>query len=622
MVSHNGFLTPLAVIIILFAAFAALEVARTATALPNPRRGNWVFGAGLVIGMGIWAMHFAAMVGTEIAGAEQSLLVIPTLLSLIPAIGGTALAFGVVAFKGLRVSTLMISAALMTAGITSMHYVGMTAWHLSGIHHTYEYQYVTSAVAIAFVASLGALWLAFRTTNARFQLVGALALAVGALGLHYVAAAGMAYELGHFNAPTGPAIDDLTARRLSAWAGFITIIISTAAIMHAKNARHVIELQFSTNDTLRQSQKMEALGQLTGGIAHDFNNLLQVISGSLDILDRDPSPERSAKFRAAIRQASDRGSSLTRQLLAFSRRQNFVARPVNLAQHLNRGKELWSSSVTSAGSQLEISIPDDLWNINVDVDALDVAILNMVINARDAMPDGGTVTIKAQNHYISPGSMLNYNSRKVGEYVEICISDTGEGMSKEVQQRAFEPFFTTKDVGKGTGLGLSQVYGFTEHSEGSISIDSTIGKGTTMRLFFPRTLVEIPKVVGDQDGAAKVASGSILVVEDDPNVASITRAFLEELGYDVWFAGTAVSAAFALKERQPEIILTDIILPGGMSGLDLAQQVAENYPEIPVVLMTGYTPEMDRVQSLGFPVMRKPYLLDDLAKTLENAKRK
>lgn len=368
---------------------------------------------------------------------------------------------------------------------------------------------------------------------------------------------------------------------------------------------------------LRQSQKMEAVGQLTGGIAHDFNNLLAVVIGNLQLLERPlkNDPRLCTQVATALR-AALRGADLTRRLLAFSRQQVLEPR-VTLANRLVRGMlELLSRSLGPAIT-LDTQLAADAWPVFVDPGQLENCVLNLAINARDAMPDGGQLTLSTRNRSFT-GDAQPPGKLAPGDYLEVEVADTGIGMAPEVAKRAFEPFFTTKEIGKGTGLGLSMVYGFCEQSGGIAVIDSTPGRGTRVRLLFPRSDLAVPKVPEVADvPAAELPHGDewILLVEDDPDVRETTRTALGTLGYRVLAVEGAAEALRAL-ERAPNValLMTDVMLPGGLLGPGLASRARDLQPALKVLFTTGYTDTLGRVALTAADVMLKPFAITELAR--------
>jgi PAS domain S-box-containing protein len=373
-----------------------------------------------------------------------------------------------------------------------------------------------------------------------------------------------------------------------------------------------------TERLLRQSQKMQAVGQLTGGIAHDFNNLLMVITGGLSLLERDPPPERRRKLRDGMRQAADRGATLTRQLLAFSRQKELHPTPIAIPTHVEGMRELLDGSL-GGDVAVQTNFEPRVWPVRVDAGEFETALLNLCVNARDAMPSGGIITIGAQNR----PNLHQYELE--GDYVEVSVKDTGSGMDPETLARCLEPFYTTKDIGKGSGLGLAQVYGFACGSNGSVQVDSQAGKGTTVLLLLPRSYeapeperLEPPVA---ESGQPQSVVSRVLLVEDDPAVASLTTDMLLELGYDVVRVASAQAGLTALAgPNEFGLVLSDIMMPGGMDGISFVRELRNRRIELPVVLVSGYAEAVQRGRdNLAVPLLAKPYRLDDLAQILSAA---
>jgi PAS domain S-box-containing protein len=368
-----------------------------------------------------------------------------------------------------------------------------------------------------------------------------------------------------------------------------------------------------TERLLRQSQKMEAVGQLTGGIAHDFNNLLMVITGGLSVLDRDPTPERRQKLQDAMRQAAQRGAALTRKLLAFSRQKELHAKPVVIPRHVESMRELLDGSL-GGDLTVDAQFGPDVWAVHVDEGELETALLNLCVNARDAMPSGGTITITARNR---PG-FSEYPLH--GDFVELSVIDTGSGMDTQTASRCLEPFYTTKDIGKGSGLGLAQVYGFVQGSAGTIQIESRPGVGTKVSLFLPRSTGEATAPQASSLGVQGAPPRCrVLLVEDDAEVASLTTEMLVELGYQVLHVGGAQEGLKALAREQGAIglILSDVMMPGGMDGLSFVRALRKDGVQLPVVLVSGYAESIRAdAESARISLLAKPYRLEELGRTL------
>jgi signal transduction histidine kinase len=367
---------------------------------------------------------------------------------------------------------------------------------------------------------------------------------------------------------------------------------------------------------LREAQKLEAIGRLTGGIAHDFNNLLMVISGGIAIIERHPDPARRAKALQGMQRAVERGSALTRQMLTFGGRKSLTPRALDLPSLLGGMQQLLNRTLGGV-VRVAMDFPPDLWPVHADAAELEMALLNLCVNARDAMPDGGIITLLARN-----GETPNDDAGPGA--VRVSVVDTGAGMPAEVQARAFEPFFTTKDIGKGSGVGLAQVYGFAKDSGGSVEIDSAPGLGTTVSLLLPRSL-ELPEQgtspLAVQAGTTALAQGTVLMVEDDEEVASLVEQMLQQLGYHAIRASSAAGALGALQnDRQVDVVFSDIMMPGGMNGVELGREIRRRRPHLPVVLTSGYADSYTRdVKAAGLQLLAKPYAIDQLAAALAQA---
>jgi PAS domain S-box-containing protein len=372
-------------------------------------------------------------------------------------------------------------------------------------------------------------------------------------------------------------------------------------------------------EALRQSQKMEAVGQLTGGIAHDFNNLLQIIVGNLETISRGLPEEMSRLRRAATHamRGAKRAASLTQRLLAFARRQPLDPKPID-ANVLVRGMSELLHRVLGETVEIETVLGAGLWRTEADPGELENALINLAVNARDAMPAGGRLTIETSNAHLDEAYAARQAEVTPGQYVVISVTDTGTGMNKEIMSRVFEPFFTTKVEGKGTGLGLSQVYGFVKQSHGHVKIYSEVDQGTTVKIYLPRLIGDA--VVDSADSltiAPEAAAGeTILVVEDDPDVRAYSAGALRELGYQVLEAADGPSALLILEERQVGLIFTDVVLPKGLTGAEVVARARALQPKVKALFTTGYARNaivhqgrLDR----GVHLITKPFTYDELA---------
>ncbi len=373
-------------------------------------------------------------------------------------------------------------------------------------------------------------------------------------------------------------------------------------------------------EALRQSQKMEAVGQLTGGVAHDFNNLLTVIRGSVDLLRRpDLSDDRRARYIDAIGDTADRAAKLTGQLLAFARRQALKPETFDCGASIG---DVVSMVCTLTGSRIAIdtAVPDDPCYVLADKGQFDTAIVNMSINARDAMDGEGKLTIVVGPVSGIPGIRLH--PPIAGDFVAVTISDTGRGISPEDMVRIFEPFFTTKGLGQGTGLGLSQVIGFAKQSDGDIRVESGADGGTTFTLYLPRVAMDGSRTTVEEDQPVAITGDGVcvLVVEDNSSVGEFAVQALRELGYDTILALNADEALAELEKdcKRFHIVFSDVVMPG-MSGLELAQEVRRRHPRMPVILTSGYSHVLAQNGSHGFELLHKPYSIEQLSRVFRKS---
>jgi len=453
-------------------------------------------------------------------------------------------------------------------------------------------------LAVALLLLLGGVWL----------------LATMSVGRQVGRLAAMATKLG---------LGDLSARIApphprGELGGLMTLLNGTAESLERQRAA-IDEL----NQKLTQSQKMEAMGQLTGGVAHDFNNLLTVILGNAEHLAEKLAAHKELHGIAeSIATAAERGSDLTRSLLAFARKQPLMPRDIDIGQKIV-GMEQLLRRTLGEHIECEFRLDQNLWQASVDPGQLASALLNLVLNARDAMPSGGKLTVEVQNTSLGESDVDVNGQARPGDYVMVAVTDTGTGMTTEVAGRAFEPFFTTKEVGKGTGLGLSMVYGFAQQSGGSMQIRSEPGHGTAVKLFFPRIATPQASAAPSAGQQAKpTGSETILVVEDDDMVRGYVEGELKALGYRVVVTRDAPAALAIL--RGPEkihLLFTDVVMPGGMFGTELAKEAARLRPSLKILLTSGYTEHpVDAIDGGGREVriLNKPYRRHDLAATLRS----
>jgi len=402
-------------------------------------------------------------------------------------------------------------------------------------------------------------------------------------------------------------------------ATLLVFVVLWIALRRTRRLYEEADRREAAEGALRQAQRLEAIGQLTGGVAHDFNNLLMIVSGSVHRLRRDIRDEKLLRMLDAIANATARGESLTRQLLAFSRRQMLQPSVIDLTERLPELKDMLGRSLRG-DIETRVLVPKRKCRVKVDPSELELALINLAVNARDAMPSGGTLTITVKP-IVLRGAAGEEGLK--GDFVALRVADTGVGISAELLPRVFEPFFTTKDVGKGTGLGLSQVYGFARQSGGAATITSTIRRGTAITLFLPRSFEEPaqprePSVAT----AADAPAGTVLLVEDNGEVAAVARSYFEQLGYKIKEAASGQAGLDLIEgDGAVDLVFSDILMPGGMNGLDLAETVRRRFPDIVVLLTTGYSSSVQDAVRQGFEVLQKPYDLASLQRALRAARK-
>ena len=365
-------------------------------------------------------------------------------------------------------------------------------------------------------------------------------------------------------------------------------------------------------EALRYAHRMEAVGQLTGGIAHDFNNLLAIMLGNAELLELAAGEAGDTQwYIEEIKGAVNRGSSLTQRLLAFSRQQMLSPVSVDVSGLIEGVHDMLQRSLGET-IDLKVEHAPDLWPVMIDPHQFENALVNLAVNARDAMPRGGTLVIETANATLDETYAESHEEVTPGEYVKVAVSDAGIGMPRDVLERAFEPFFTTKKIGEGSGLGLSMVYGFAKQSTGHITIYSEVGHGTTVKLYLPRSR-EAAAETGAEDKTPEFAPGSerILVVEDDPDVRAVPVAILRKHGYEVAEAADGRQAIGHLKAGRPfDLLFTDVVLPGGMNGVEIAKEAQRLQPDIKVIYTTGYAENSavhNGILTPGTTLITKPY---------------
>lgn len=406
------------------------------------------------------------------------------------------------------------------------------------------------------------------------------------------------------------AIIDRIADEKGALIGFAKI---TRDITERRNAQLALQ---EAQAQRAQAQKMEALGQLTGGVAHDFNNLLMIVGGHLQPLKRlVADDEKGRRAIEAIELATRRGATLTRQLLTFSRRQTFHPALTKLGERIEAFRNMLTTSL-GASARLVTDIPAEIWPVHIDASEFELALVNVALNARDAMPtQGGVITVSAENVQLTPPQTP---ARLQGEFVALSIADNGTGIAPDILPLVFDPFFTTKGPSKGSGLGLSQVYGFAHQSGGTVTITSELGRGTCVTLYLPRGNAAGKPALGEREGLEKLAGGTALLVEDNPEVAKVTEQMIEQLGYRVQRAGGA-KEALELAETAPfDLVVSDVVMAGSMDGVGLSRALRARRPDLPVVLVTGFASSVTEAE-VEFSVLRKPFEISELSRAMARA---
>jgi CheY-like chemotaxis protein/two-component sensor histidine kinase len=377
-----------------------------------------------------------------------------------------------------------------------------------------------------------------------------------------------------------------------------------------------MEQRERAEEQLRQAQKMETIGQLTGGIAHDFNNLLMAVLGNLELLrKRVPDDPRTVRLIDGARQGAQRGAALTQRLLAFARRQDLKVAPTSLVELIRGMADLIERSV-GAQIELRLDLAARLPLAIVDANQIELAVLNLVVNARDAMPEGGALTIAVDEGEPSAAEEL-----LPGRYIRLAVSDTGHGMDAETLRKATEPFFSTKGLGKGTGLGLSMIHGLAVQLNGTLRLTSAVGKGTRAELWLPAAALSVPEQAKPlRPGGRPARRATILVVDDDALIAMSTVDMLEDLGHKAFEANSGARALDILRDdRRIDLLMTDYLMPR-MNGALLARAARELRPELPILLATGYA-ELPSTSDVDLPRIDKPYSQDQLAAAIDNVLR-
>jgi NO-binding membrane sensor protein with MHYT domain/nitrogen-specific signal transduction histidine kinase/CheY-like chemotaxis protein len=590
--AYSPLLVILSVLIASAASYTALDLAGRVTAARGRERLAWLAGGSLAMGVGIWSMHFVGMLAFRLPvpiGYQPGRV----LLSVLVAVAASALALVVVSRPKVGLPALAVGALCMGPAIAGMHYIGMAALNVPATMH-FDVGLVVVSVGVAIAASFVGLTLAYRfrldesADGVARRMASGLVMGLAIAGMHYT---GMA--AARFTTPgrTGSSVGGLLATRdLATGVAVGAFVILALGLVGATVDRWLRRRALSI-ELKQQSQKLEAIGQLAGGIAHDFNNLLTAILGNAAfVLESTPPEDPRHEDMREIERAATRAAELTHQLLAFSRKQVLQPRSLDLNAALAQIMRMLTRLV---GEHIEVTVLPEpaLGRVQVDAAQLEQVIVNLVVNARDAMPDGGRLTIETQNVTLEKGSTSQHIGAPPGAYVLIAFTDTGIGMDPATQDRIFEPFFTTKDRGKGTGLGLATVYGIVKQSGGSLSVYSEPHRGSTFKVYLPRVVDPVP-MAGEDAGAPVSVSGTgtVLIVEDEAAVRMLAMRSLLRRGYVTLVArdGEEALRASAQHPGPIHLLLTDVVLPR-TSGPKLAASLAATRPELRVLYMSGFT---------------------------------
>ncbi|HEY8288442.1 MAG TPA: MHYT domain-containing protein [Acetobacteraceae bacterium] len=645
--NFNLALVLLSVVIAAASSYTALDLAGRVRVSAGRSRAAWLIAAAVAMAGGIWSMHFVAMLAF-VMPMPVAYGIGRTVLSLVIAIVLTGVAFAIVSRGRAGWAQVALAGLLMGVGICSMHYIGMSAMRMDASIN-YDGAMVGLSCVIAGGASIIGLWLAFKTTSLSQRVVAALVMGIAVSGMHYTGMAAATFTMAH-SAAAGPGSSALAQVSLAIAVSATTFLILFLAVVSSvvdrrlaavslresmalreseEGYRRLYEaLQAETTQrvraeaALRQLQKMEAVGQLTGGIAHDFNNILTVIVGNLDPIVRGLPETSSLRRRGEVAmRGAMRAAELTQRLLAFGRRQMLTPRRTNVNKLVLDVAEMLSRTLGEA-VRIETILSGSLWPSVLDPNQLESALLNVALNARDAMPHGGKLVIQTANMHFDRSYSAHYEGIDAGDYVMLSVSDTGIGIAKECLPKVFEPFFTTKEIGKGSGLGLAQVYGFVKQSGGHATVYSEMGIGTTVRMYFRRdhAASETEEQTERRSDPPRARSGEkILVVEDDPVVRSYSVEALRELGYRILEAEDAAAPLAILGVHHDiDLMFTDIGLPG-MNGRALAETVVRQQPATKILYTTGYAgAALTANGTLGPDValLQKPFTRDVLAESV------
>jgi NO-binding membrane sensor protein with MHYT domain/CheY-like chemotaxis protein len=615
-IAHHPLFIALSSLTAWLGAWTALDIFRRVRAHVGGLRLAWLAATAVAMGLSIWSMHFIAMLGFN-PGAEVRYDIARTILSLLLAIATTAFAFFFARSGGAR--RQVMGGVVMGAGICTMHYVGMSAV-ITSVTLTYVPIYVVLAFLVAVSASTSALFVARTETTTLQRVLAAAVLAFAIVGMHYTAMYGVRLLPGSVSNVGSGGVDSMVlAVAVAAGTLFILLLALIAAVSEQARESVAVAVAGKTEAeaALMRAQRLDALGRLTGGVAHDFNNLLTVVIGALDVILRNPEdvPRRQRLGEAALI-AARRGQRLTAQLLAFARQQPLQPETRELNGLIRQAEPLLRRAM-SANVPLKVQLCDDKAVARIDPAQFEASLLNLIVNAVDASAEGGEVVVETQLCTLAAQEVAGLAP---GPYFRMSVADRGQGMSPDVMKRIFEPFFTTKPPGKGTGLGLSQVYGFVKQSGGEIEVDSVQGAGTRFRIYLPISAAQPEQdhtTAGLRVGVVRPLS--ILLVEDDPSVAAVTEIMLVDFGHKVHRAANADEALRILwSEAEIDVLLSDVVMPGGMNGAELAKQAVVQRPQLKVLLTSGFAGEsLDEWLSQGaWPFLRKPFLSSELAEAL------
>jgi len=634
--SYDYTLVLLSYLVAALGSYAFLQFATRIAELRDPAlRFSWLAVGAIAMGGGIWAMHFIGMLA-HVLPIPVSYDPGMTTVSIVPAILAAGIALHVVARPVVTTSRLLVGGALMGAGIGAMHYAGMSAIRLDALMR-YDPALFAASIVVAVLLAILALqvreWISRirpkRAGNLR-EGVGALILGLAVTAMHYTAMASTYCFAGNGQRGSVADLDESLFAAITALIATLVLLLALGAVVFDRRVAletsmraEVMESHRRTSEQLFQAQKMEAVGQLTGGVAHDFNNILTIVLGNADAIVEDKAaPAHIARRAQQICDAGQKASELTRQLLAFSRKQILKPERCDLNDLVASTGQLMRRTL---GENVVVQTVGaaELWRTNVDRTQVETSLINLCINARDAMPAGGRITIETKNVTLDPDYVLSQDDEiAAGEYVMLSVTDTGSGMPPDVVKRAFEPFFTTKPVGKGSGLGLSMVYGFIRQSNGHIKIYSEVGQGTAVKMYFPRSGPLAATVGTARLESPPGGNERILVVEDEGAVRAIVGEQLRGLGYQVWLAGDAEQALALLRARKFDLVLTDVVMPGRLNGKGLADVVGRSWPATRVAFMSGYSESAllnDGRLDPGVVLLAKPHQKGDLARIIRSA---